>query len=257
MKAPDKTDHSSPAQERPPLEINGLNVAYDRKLVLKDIDFTVPAGHLVAIIGPNGAGKSTLIKATLGLTQKLSGQVRIYGKDTRRVRNRIAYMPQRTSVDWDFPTSAVDVVAMGLYGKIGWLKPVLKKHKKEAGHYLSQVGLSEYADRQIGQLSGGQQQRVFLARALAQQADMYLMDEPFAGVDAATESAILNVLKTLKEEGKTVICVHHDLQTVEQYFDYVLAINLRKIAEGPAADVMTTETLQQTYGGQLIIAAPK
>ena len=244
-----------PVDARPagksPLVVRGLTVAYQHKPVLWDIDYTAPSGALVAVVGPNGAGKSTLIKAALGLVPRLTGDVLVFGETIERQRRRVGYVPQRGSVDWDFPASALDVVAMGLYGKIGWLRPVRRQHREEAMHYLAQVGMADFAERQIGQLSGGQQQRVFLARALAQDAMLYLMDEPFVGVDAATEGAIVDVLRALEERGRTVLCVHHDLQTAPDYFEYALTLNLRKVADGPIDDVFTEANLQKAYGGRL------
>lgn len=234
-----------------PVKIENLTVAYHRKPVLKEISFTVPEGKLIGIIGPNGAGKSTLIKAALELIPKASGSISIYGKPYRSQRKLIGYVPQRGSVDWDFPTNALDVVLMGRYGHIGWIKRPSKKDIEFAYECLDKVGMSDYATRQISQLSGGQQQRVFLARALAQDASIYFMDEPFVGVDAATEKAIITILNELKSQGKTVLVVHHDLQTVKEYFDWVLLINLRKIAIGPTEEVFTLENLQRTYGGRL------
>jgi manganese/zinc/iron transport system ATP- binding protein len=207
-----------------------------------------------AIVGPNGAGKSTLLKAALGIVPRLSGKVTVFGEPMESVRRRIAYVPQRASVDWDFPTRVSDVVAMGLYRELGLLGLVRPRHRAQVLSCLERVGMADFADRQIGQLSGGQQQRVFLARALAQGADLYLLDEPFAGVDAATEKAIIDVLKALKAEGKAVICVHHDLATVAEYFDHVLLINVRKVAEGPVARVFNGKNLQATYGGRLATA---
>lgn len=233
-----------------PLAVSGLTVSYNRKPVLWNVDYVAPRGR-IAIIGPNGAGKSTFIKAVLGLVPTLGGDVRVFGRSVAKQRRLIGYVPQRESVDWDFPASAVDVVAMGLYGKIGWLNPVRRRHKEQAREYLAQVGMADFADRQIGQLSGGQQQRVFLARALAQDAQVYLMDEPFAGVDAATERAIVDILKDLDRRGRTVICVHHDLQTAPDYFDHALVINLRKVADGPMHRAFTPEVLQIAYGGRL------
>ncbi|MGM0838495.1 MAG: metal ABC transporter ATP-binding protein [Bacillota bacterium] len=234
-----------------PVKIENLTVAYHRKPVLKEISFTVPEGKLIGIIGPNGAGKSTLIKAVLELIPKASGSISIYGKPYRSQRKLIGYVPQRGSVDWDFPTNALDVVLMGRYGHIGWIKRPSKKDIEFAYECLDKVGMRDYATRQISQLSGGQQQRVFLARALAQDASIYFMDEPFVGVDAATEKAIITILNELKSQGKTVLVVHHDLQTVKEYFDWVLLINLRKIAIGPTDEVFTMENLQRTYGGRL------
>ncbi|MCM3619595.1 metal ABC transporter ATP-binding protein [Sutcliffiella horikoshii] len=234
-----------------PVKIENLTVAYHRKPVLKEISFSVPEGKLIGIIGPNGAGKSTLIKAALELIPKASGNISIYGKSYKSQRKLIGYVPQRGSVDWDFPTNALDVVLMGRYGHIGWLNRPKKKDVEFAYECLDKVGMKEYATRQISQLSGGQQQRVFLARALAQDASIYFMDEPFVGVDAATEKAIITILNELKAQGKTVLVVHHDLQTVKEYFDWTLLINLRKIAIGPTEEVFTIDNLQKTYGGRL------
>lgn len=241
--------------ENAALSIHDMTVAYYRKPVLWDIDLDIPEGKLVGIIGPNGAGKSTLIKATLDLIPRASGDVRIHGLPYRQQRHRVAYVPQRESVDWDFPVSALDVVAMGLYGKLGWFKRVGAKEREQSREALSRVGMADYADRQISQLSGGQQQRVFLARALVQNADIYFMDEPFAGVDAATEKAIVSLLAALRSEGKTVLVVHHDLQTISEYFDYLLMINMRVVAAGPTEEVFTEENLRKTYGGRLTMLA--
>lgn len=237
-----------------PLAIRGLSVSYAGKPVLFSIDYTAPDGAMIAIVGPNGAGKSTLIKAALGIVPRLSGEITMFGQDVRKARRRIAYMPQRASVDWDFPATVLDVVLMGLYRDIGPFRFAGRRHRAEALACLERVGMAAFADRQIGQLSGGQQQRVFLARALAQQADLYVMDEPFAGVDAATERAIIAVLKDLNRYGKTLICVHHDLSTVAEYFDHVLLINGRRIADGPVATTFTGENLQAAYGGKLATA---
>jgi len=240
-----------------PVELDNVTVAYHKKPVLQDISLQVPEGKLIGIIGPNGAGKSTLIKTILGLVPRASGDISIYGKDYKDQRTRIGYVPQRGSVDWDFPTSALDVVLMGRYGRIGLLKRPKKADVEMAKAALTKVGMLDYAKRQISQLSGGQQQRVFLARALCQNADIYFMDEPFAGVDAATERAIMTLLAELKEKGKTVLVVHHDLQTAEEYFDWILLLHLRKIAFGPAENVFTIENLQKTYGGRLTFLKDK
>ncbi|WGD57429.2 manganese ABC transporter ATP-binding protein MntB [Bacillus subtilis] len=240
-----------------PVELDNVTVAYHKKPVLQDISLQVPEGKLIGIIGPNGAGKSTLIKTILGLVPRASGDISIYGKDYKDHRTRIGYVPQRGSVDWDFPTSALDVVLMGRYGRIGLLKRPKKADVEMAKAALAKVGMLDYAKRQISQLSGGQQQRVFLARALCQNADIYFMDEPFAGVDAATERAIMTLLAELKEKGKTVLVVHHDLQTAEDYFDWILLLHLRKIAFGPAENVFTIENLQKTYGGRLTFLKDK
>ncbi len=234
-----------------PLALRGMTVSYGQKPVVFSVDMTVAEGAMTAIIGPNGAGKSTLLKAALGVVTPLAGQVTVFGKPLAEERHRIAYVPQRASVDWDFPTRVVDVVLMGLYRELGLLRRIRGQHRAKAMACLERVGMSDFADRQIGQLSGGQQQRVFLARALAQDADLYLLDEPFAGVDAATEKAIIDVLKSLKDEGKTVVAVHHDLATVAEYFDCVFLINTRKMAEGTVAEAFTAQNLDRTYGGRL------
>ena len=236
-----------------PLWVNDLTVAYHRKPVLWDIDLSLPEGRLIAVVGPNGAGKSTFIKSVLGLVPRASGAVTIYGKSYETQRHLVGYVPQRESVDWDFPVNALDVVAMGLYRKIGWLRPVGRGHRRSAMDALEKVGLATYADRQISQLSGGQQQRVFLARALAQDARLYFMDEPFAGVDVATERAIIALLKELKAAGKTCVVVHHDLQTVPTYFDHVVLLNMRLVAAGPVSSVFNEENLKKTYGGRLTL----
>ena len=234
-----------------PLAIRGMTVAYGGKPVVYDVDFVPPAGRMAAIIGPNGAGKSSLLKAALGIVPSVSGRVSIFGKPLSQARARVAYVPQRAGVDWDFPATVLDVVVMGLYRQIGLLRFAGRREKAQALACLEQVGMAAFAGRQIGQLSGGQQQRVFLARALAQGADLLVLDEPFAGVDAATERAIVQVLRSLKAAGQTIVCVHHDLATVAEYFDHVLLMNVRKVAEGSVADAFTPETLQQTYGGRL------
>jgi manganese/zinc/iron transport system ATP- binding protein len=234
-----------------PLALRGITVSYGEQPVVFSVDMTVPDGEMTAIIGPNGAGKSTLLKAALGIVKPLSGRATVYGAPLKEARDRIAYVPQRASVDWDFPTEVLDVVLMGLYRELGLLARVRPRQLARAMDCLARVGMEDFAERQIGQLSGGQQQRVFLARALAQGADLYLLDEPFAGVDAATERAIIDVLKALKSEGKTVVAVHHDLSTVQEYFDTVFLINRRKMGEGPIATAFTSEALQATYGGRL------
>jgi manganese/zinc/iron transport system ATP- binding protein len=234
-----------------PVSIRQLSVAYHRKPVLRDIQYSSPEGACIGIIGPNGAGKSTLLKAILSLLPITSGEVLIYGKPYHQQRHLVGYVPQRESVDWDFPTNALDVVTMGRYGKLGWFKRPKKEDRDFAMECLYKVGMDSFAKRQISQLSGGQQQRVFLARALAQDAQIYFMDEPFVGVDAATEKAIVQVLHELKEQRKTVFVVHHDLQTVLEYFDTVLLLNLFLVAAGPTSSVFTPENLQKTYGGRL------
>jgi manganese/zinc/iron transport system ATP- binding protein len=231
--------------------VHDLTVAYGTKPVLWDVDLALPENRLIAIVGPNGAGKSTLLKSILGLIKPLTGWVKVFDAPSGQKRSWIGYVPQRESVDWDFPTTSVDVVTMGLYGQIGWLRFPSKRHRQKALECLGKVGILDLADRQISQLSGGQQQRVFLARALAQDARVYLMDEPFAGVDAATERAVVELLKDLRSQGRTVIAVHHDLQTVSEYFDEVVLLNMRLIAAGPVATTFTDDNIQKTYGGQL------
>ena len=239
------------------LSIEDLTVAYRDTPALWDVDVDIPIGKLAAIIGPNGAGKSTMIKAALGLVPLAAGSVRFYGQPYKDVRRRVAYVPQRSSVDWSFPTDALDVVTMGTYGHLGWVKRPGRKERDLAERALDSVGMSDFAKRQISQLSGGQQQRVFLARALAQQADIYLMDEPFAGVDATTEKAIVQILRTLQEDGKTVVVVHHDLETAAEYFDWLVLLNVRKIAVGPFEETFTKENLTKAYGGHISALAQR
>lgn len=234
-----------------PLQVRDLTVAYNRKPVLQSVSLALPEGRLVGVVGPNGAGKSTLLKSVMGLVPPAAGEVEIYGRPYKERRQWVGYVPQRSSVDWDFPTDALDVVLMGRYGHLGWFRRPGAKDREVAMHCLEQVGMADFAHRQISQLSGGQQQRVFLARALAQDARVYLMDEPFAGVDAATEKAIISLLSTLKAQGKTVVVVHHDLQTVPEYFDWLVLLNLRLIAAGPTDRTFTQDNLQKTYGGRL------
>jgi len=232
------------------LDIHDVTVAYHRQPVLWDIDLTLNEPALVGIVGPNGAGKSTLIKAVLGLVPLASGQVTVFDQPVKRVRKRIGYFPQRNSVDWDFPVSVFDVVLMGTYGQLGWFRRPGAAERAWALECLGRVGLAGMEQHQIGQLSGGQQQRTFLARALAQRANVYFMDEPMAGVDAATEYVIFNVLRELRDEGKTVIVVHHDLRTVPEYFDRVILLNTRLVATGPTPEVFNRENLRKTYGGR-------
>jgi manganese/zinc/iron transport system ATP- binding protein len=233
------------------IEITDLTVAYRDRPVLWDVDLEVPAGNLMAIVGPNGAGKTTLMKAVLGLVRPAAGQVLIYGKPYQEQRRLVGYVPQRGSVDWDFPTTALDVVEMGRYGSLGWVRRPGRRERQAAHEALEKVGMLPLARRQISQLSGGQQQRVFLARALVQDAQVYFMDEPFQGVDATTERAIVSLLQELRQAGKTVVVVHHDLQTVPEYFDSVTLLNVRRISSGPVKDVFTEHNLRLTYGGRL------
>jgi len=235
------------------IEIHDLTVSYDKKPVLWNIDVALPEGQIIGVIGPNGAGKSTLIKAVMGLLPVESGWVRIFGEPLARQRKNVGYVPQRESVDWDFPVTVRDVVLMGTYGRLGLFRRPGRAERELAERCLAQVGLAEFAGRQIANLSGGQRQRVFLARALAQESRIYLMDEPFAGVDAATEGAIIELLRSMRRAGKTVLVVHHDLQTAPDYFDSILLLNMRLVAFGPTPSVFTAELLQKTYGGKLTI----
>jgi manganese/zinc/iron transport system ATP- binding protein len=237
----------------PALEVHDLTVAYHKKPVLWGIDLEVPPGKLIGIVGPNGAGKSTLIKAVMGLVPISSGWVKVFGEPLKKSLPRIGYVPQRESVDWDFPVSVMDVVLMGRYGRLGLLKRPTKADREVARACLDKVHMLPFANRQISNLSGGQQQRVFLARALAQESDLYFMDEPFAGVDAATESAIIELLHELRERGKTMLVVHHDLPTARKYFDMLILLNMRLVAFGATETVFTEELLQTTYGGRLTI----
>lgn len=237
--------------DTPAIEVTDMTVAYRDRPVLWDVDLTVPQGVLMAIVGPNGAGKTTLIKTILGLLKPVAGQVRILGKSYRENRHLVGYVPQRGSVDWDFPTSVLDVVMMGRYGALGWFRRPGGAERSAALDALGRVGMEAFADRQISQLSGGQQQRVFLARALVQDASVYFMDEPLQGVDATTERAIIDLLQQLRAAGKTVVVVHHDLQTVPEYFDWVTLLNVRRIASGPVNEVFTEQNLRLAFGGRV------
>ncbi len=237
--------------QNPLLEVHDLTVSYGNKPVLWDIDFSLPAGVLAGIIGPNGAGKSTLIKTIMGLIEPSSGYSNMFGQELDKVRKRVSYVPQRESVDWDFPASVFDVVLMGRYAKAGLFRTISKADREVAEECIRKVGLEAFSTRQISQLSGGQQQRVFIARALAQDADLYFMDEPFAGVDMATEADIIKILKEMREKGKTVVVVHHDLQSAIDYFDWMVMLNMRLVASGPTDQVFNQESLQETYGSRL------
>jgi manganese/zinc/iron transport system ATP- binding protein len=236
-----------------PIEVHDLTVAYQKKPVLWNIDFSLPESKLIGLVGPNGAGKSTLIMSIMGLVPALSGFVKVYGRPFEENRELVGYVPQRESVDWDFPISVLDVVTMGCYGRLSTLARPSRQDRDLAMACLEKVDMVPFAKRQISQLSGGQQQRVFLARALTQDARIYLMDEPFAGVDAATEKAVIELLKELKQQGKTVFVVHHDLQTVQEYFDWVMLLNLRLVNFGPTREVFTPENIQRAYGGKLVL----
>ncbi len=233
------------------IETHNLTVSYNRRPVLWNIDFELPSGKIIGIIGPNGSGKTTLLKAIMGLVKTSSGYVKIFDRPLSEVRERISYVPQRESVDWDFPASVMDIVLMGRYRKNNLMRRLSKSDRDIAAEALEKVNMLDYSDRQISQLSGGQQQRVFIARSLAQGADLYIMDEPFVGVDAATEEAILNLLSEMKKEGKTVVVVHHDLQTAKAYFDWMVLLNTRLVAAGPKEEIFNEELLQEAYGGKL------
>jgi manganese/zinc/iron transport system ATP- binding protein len=249
--APDHPSYTGLPSDRLAVHVTDLTVAYRYKPVLWDIDLEVPPGVLLAIVGPNGAGKTTLMRSILGLVKPAAGEVRILGKPYPEQRHLVGYVPQRGSVDWDFPATVLDVVVMGTYGSLGWIKRPGRAAREAAVGALEKVGMASFLDRQISQLSGGQQQRVFLARALVQDASIYLMDEPFQGVDATTERAIIALLRDLRGSGKTVVVVHHDLQTVPEYFDWVTLLNVRRIASGPVKDAFTEENLRQAYGGRV------
>ncbi|MCA9194795.1 MAG: metal ABC transporter ATP-binding protein [Planctomycetales bacterium] len=236
-----------------PLVVRDVTVAYQRKPVLWNVSLEIPTGKLVGLVGPNGAGKSTLLKAIVDMVPRISGEIRVFGKAFRRNRKRIAYVPQRESVDWDFPATVLDVVLMGTYGELGWFARVGAKQRMAAMDALRRMEIEHLAARQISQLSGGQQQRTFLARALVQTADLYLMDEPFAAVDASTEKAIVTLMRELQRLEKTIVVVHHDLHTVPEYFDYLVLLNMRLVAAGPTKQVFTQKNLQKTYGGKLTL----
>ena len=237
--------------EAPALQVDDLTVAYRGVPAIWDVDASVPAGVLLGVVGPNGAGKTTLLRAATGLIPRAAGTVRFFGLPYEQARSQVAYVPQRGSVDWDFPTTVLDLVMMGLYGRLGWWRRPGGRAGQAARAALAQVGMQELANRPIGELSGGQQQRAFLARALVQDARLYLMDEPFAAVDAVTERAIVEILRALREKGRTVIVVHHDLQTVERYFDWLLLLNVELVACGPTAEVFNGENLRRAYGGNI------
>lgn len=229
------------------IKVNNLTVVYEEKPVLWNVNLEIEKGTLMAIVGPNGAGKSTFLKAMMNLVKPISGKVKFFDEDYKNQRLKIAYVPQKESIDWDFPTTVLDVVEMGRYGKLGWFKRITKNDKEIAHEALKKVGMEEFSDRQISQLSGGQQQRIFLARALAQEVEIYFLDEPFQGIDAKTEKIIVDILKKLVKEGKTVVVVHHDLNTIKEYFDYITFMNINVISSGKIGDVFTKENIEKTY----------
>jgi len=235
----------------PLLEVQELAVSYDgREFAIDDVSFSVDGGEVMALVGPNGSGKTTALKAIVGVIDSMRGEVRVGGEEPR---GKIVYVPQRTAVDWDFPMTVRDVVKQGRFGSIGWFKRLTKTEDQRVDEALNMVGIKDLEARQIGELSGGQQQRTFLARALAQDGDVYLMDEPFQGVDAATEKAIVSVIHNLRDAGHAVVIVHHDLSTIREYFDTILLINKTVIAQGNIDDVFTAENLQRAYGGKLTV----
>jgi manganese/zinc/iron transport system ATP- binding protein len=248
------TDNGQRTTDHTALAVEDLTVAYKDRPVLWDLDLAIPSGVAAAIVGPNGAGKTTLLKAILGTVPPVAGTVRIFGELYSDVRGRVGYVPQRSSVDWEFPTTVLDVVLMGTYGRLGWFRRPGPGERSAALAALDQLGIHDLASRQIGQLSGGQQQRVFLARALVQDADLYLMDEPLQGVDAVTEDAIIDLMHRLRSAGKTLVVVHHDLATVSEYFDWVALLNVQLIAAGPVKEAFTPENLKQAYGAKHAVA---
>lgn len=245
--------HHSPSFSQAVVEAHDLTVSYGKGSVLYGIDFALQSHRLVGVLGPNGAGKSTLMKTIMGTLEPTSGWVKVFGLAPQKALRHMGYVPQREAIDWDFPISVIEVVLMGRYGHVGIGHKLRRIDHEIAEEALEKAGLTDFKHRPIGNLSGGQQQRVFLARALAQEATLYLMDEPFAGVDASTEAVFMNVLQNLKKEGKTLMIVHHDLATAKDYFDEVLLINMRLIAHGPTATTLTPEMLQKTYGGRLTL----
>lgn len=235
------------------LEVNNLTVSYSNKVALKDVNFSIERGKLVGIIGPNGSGKSSLMKSVLNLTAKDSGEIKINGEVIEKNRENIAYIPQRTNIDWDFPILVKDTVLLGTFPKLGLFKRPKEKEKKLAADALKKVGMQDFADKQIGELSGGQQQRVFLARSLAQNADIFFMDEPFVGIDINSEEIIINILKELRDQGKTLFVIHHDLTKVEDYFDELILVNKELVAAGAVADVFIPELMERTFNAPLNI----
>ncbi|BAB05108.1 metal ABC transporter ATP-binding protein [Halalkalibacterium halodurans] len=240
----------------PVVKVDNLSVFYEQHQAIKNIRFQAGPGQMIGILGPNGAGKSTLMKAILGL-ERYTGTVKVLDKHVRHVRKQIAYVPQRNAIDWDFPVLVEDVVMMGRFAHIPWFKRAGKNDKRLVEESLKKVGMEEYRSRQIGELSGGQQQRVFIARALAQESELFFLDEPFVGIDVTSESIILSLLQELRDRGKTIFVVHHDLSKVEKYFDQVLMLNKELIAYGPVADVYTPEMVAKTYQGNLATFSKK
>jgi manganese/zinc/iron transport system ATP- binding protein len=235
------------------IKVQNLTISYAKKPAIRGIDLNIPAGKITGIIGPNGAGKSTLLKGILGLLPADNGSVSVYGEPVKSRLSKISYIPQKEIFDWDFPVVVYDVVMMGRYPHLKMFQKPRQVDRQKVEEALKKVDMIKFSSRQIRYLSGGQQQRVFLARALAQEAEILLLDEPFVGVDAATESAIFSMMKELREDGKTIIVVNHDLGKVTEYFDYIVMINQFLVAFGPTDEVFTPELLNKTYGGRLTI----
>jgi manganese/zinc/iron transport system ATP- binding protein len=231
------------------IQIKKLFVAYQKNNVIEDFSCDFPENQMIGIVGANGSGKSTLLKAIMQIIPYQKGEIQIFGQPIEKVRKRIAYLPQRSSVDWDFPASVLDVVLMGLYHKVSWFRKFRKEHKDLALSYLEKVKMLDYAKKHISELSGGQQQRVFLARAFAQEADLFILDEPLAGVDVSTEQIIIDLLKELQNDGKSILMVHHQIESFNDYFDYLLMLkNGKKIAFGKSEEVFVSENIRQLYG---------
>ena len=240
-------------KREPALKIHQLTVNYEKTPVLWDISLEIPQGKLVAIVGPNGAGKSTFLKTALGLIKPISGMVSFFGEPLKKVRRLVAYVPQRESVDWDFPITVFDLVLMGRYGRRGIFNRPSRSDRQAVSTYLAMVGLESFASRQISQLSGGQQQRAFLARALIQEADVYFMDEPFTGIDISSSKTIISILQRLRDQGKTLFVVHHDLKTISEIFDWVILLNMHLVGCGAIQEVFTSEMIQKTYGKESLL----
>jgi manganese/zinc/iron transport system ATP- binding protein len=239
-------------KDQPALSVKNISVAYHRELVLHDVSMEIPHGVLMAVVGPNGAGKSTLIQSILGFIKPVTGSVTLNGQPVGKARSTIGYVPQRSSVDWDFPTTVLDTVLMGTYRSLGWFRRPGEKERNQAMESLEKVGMDAFSHRHISELSGGQQQRVFLARALVQDTDMYLMDEPLQGVDAATEKTIIGLLKQMKKQGKTIVVVHHDLQSLPHYFEWAALLNRELIGYGPMDKVLNEKNIHKTYAGYVV-----
>ncbi|MEY8292945.1 metal ABC transporter ATP-binding protein [Carnobacteriaceae bacterium 52-44] len=235
------------------IDVENLSVSYANKKAIEDVNFSIKRGRLVGIVGPNGAGKSTLVKGMLDLVKKDSGIVKIFGKELDEMREEIAYIPQRADIDWDFPILVNNTVLLGRYPRLGLFKRPSPEDKKIANEALTKVGMEDFAEKQIGQLSGGQQQRVFVARSLAQKASIFFLDEPFVGVDIKSEEIIINILKELRDEGKTIFVIHHDLTKLENYFDDIIVINKYIYGAGPVKEIFTPERMEKAFQAPLSV----